>query len=524
MKDAIDINPNKDSFVNLDKLKIFFYQHFKLILFITLLFALIIRLKYMTVNAALWWDEADYMSLAKHYGLGLPEQAAPWRSRALSMVLGIFYFFGANEWFMRVLWTLASVAGVYMTYKIGKQLYNKLIGLIAAIGLAVYFEFIFWTVRFSADVFVLLIWTSIAYLFWKGYVQKQGNKYLYIAAALLGFGVFAYESLAFLFLVIFLFLVLTEKFSFLKKKEIWIALGIAFLVMLPFFIYNQVEFGNVYPRLWHQAGEFNPDSADRIHDWDRPSGEIVSDLLMYSANFPYYLKWPFMIAFAIGLLSFTNLFLGFDLVLKGKSTKLKKDLFIFIWAIVVLVLFSLIMAFTGFYFEPRFLFPIMPVVFIIVAKGFIKTYDYLKQYNKQIALLLVLILLFLGIYLQLSFANKLILAKKDSYAAENLAGTWLKEHTEPGEAIIGCGQSVQIIYYSERIFYRFNDKNPAEYLISEYNPRYFVMDGHDPGCSEVLNYPNQHPERYRPVKVFYLDEAQTQPIMVIYEIIYMQNT
>ena len=67
----------------LNKANQFFNKHFKLILIAVLAFALILRLKYMTVNAALWWDEADYLTIAKHYGLGLPEQAAPWRARAI---------------------------------------------------------------------------------------------------------------------------------------------------------------------------------------------------------------------------------------------------------------------------------------------------------------------------------------------------------------------------------------------------------------------------------------------------------
>jgi len=502
-----------------DILRNFFYKYHKLIIFATLLFAFIIRLKYMNINAALWWDEADYMSLAKHYGLGLPEQAAPWRARGLSLILGIFYFFGANEWFMRVLWTIASVAGVYMTYKIGKQLYSKLIGVIAALGLAVYFEYLFWSARFSADVFVLLIWTSACYLFWKGYVQKQGNKYIYFSAGLLGYGIFAYESIAFLFLIIFIFLALTERSAFLKKKEIWIALLIALLFMMPFFIYNQVNFGNPYPRLWHQAVEFDPNFEEA--DWARPKGEVISDLLMYSQNFPYYLKWPFMVAFAIGLLAFVNLFLGFDFILKGKGGKLKKDLFIFVWGLVVLVLFSLIMAFTGFYFEPRFLFPMMPVVFIVMANGFMKIYDFARKYNAQLAVVLVLGLLTFGVYSQLTFADQLINYKKDAYANENYAGTWLKENTLPTDTVMGCAQSVQVIYYSEREF--FGVRKDHDYnleIIKEHRPKFYVMDGHDPGCIEALNYPNEHPELYRPVQVFFIDEAKTQPIMIIYEIIY----
>ncbi|PIS15427.1 hypothetical protein COT62_03690, partial [Candidatus Roizmanbacteria bacterium CG09_land_8_20_14_0_10_41_9] len=97
-------------------------------------------LKYMTINAAVWWDEADYLSLGKYFGLGLPQVAAPWRARAIPMVWGIFYWLGANEWFIRFIQTLVSITGVYLTYVIGKLFYNKWAGLLGATMLAVYFE------------------------------------------------------------------------------------------------------------------------------------------------------------------------------------------------------------------------------------------------------------------------------------------------------------------------------------------------------------------------------------------------
>ena len=108
----------------------------------------------MTVNAALWWDEADYLALAKHYGLGLPEIAAPWRARRSPMLLGIFYWLGANELIMRFVWVLLSVSGVLFTYIIGKRLYGKAVRLLSALFLSVYFEYLFWSARFSMDVFV----------------------------------------------------------------------------------------------------------------------------------------------------------------------------------------------------------------------------------------------------------------------------------------------------------------------------------------------------------------------------------
>jgi len=496
----------------LKKASEFIDKRTNLILLVILAFAFAIRLKYMNVNAAVWWDEADYLSLAKHYGLGLPEQAAPWRARGVSMILGVFYFLGANEWFIRLIEAVVSVVGVLFTYKIG-TLYNKTVGLVAALGLAVYFEYLFWTARISMDVYALTITISILWLFWKGHVEGKGWKYTAGAGALLGFGPFGYESIAVVYPIIGVFLLLTERFSFLKKKTFWAFAVTAIIFTIPFLVYNQVSLGHVYPRFYNQ------EEAAKQHKlgsfWNPTTSDLFSKLLDYPKYFPYYLKWPFFVAFIIGLTVFVNLFIGFDLLLKGDS-KLKRDALIFIWGLFFLIFASCIHTFTGFEFEPRFLFPMMPVVFVIVGCGLQNIYIFTKKYNASIAITVIIAILALGIYSQLTFAQKLIDFKKDTYRAEKEAGLWLKEHSQPGETLVGCGQTVQIIYYSERNFISFGgNATRAEELIEKYKPKYFLMDGHDPACT--LNYPAMHPDKFKPKEVFFLDKEKTKPIMIIYE-------
>ena len=509
-------NPKENNLVN--KIEEFIVQKHRIILIAILAFAFILRLKYMTVNAALWWDEADYLTLAKHYGLGLPEMAAPWRARALSMLLGIFYWLGANELIMRFVWVLLSVSGVLFTYIIGKRLYGKAVGLLSALFLSVYFEYLFWSARFSLDVFVLVVYTAIMFLFWKGYVKQEGNKYLYIAAGLFGFGIFAYESIAFIFIIILLFLILTERLNFLKKKQLWYALLIALLVILPFAAYNQARLGHPYPRFEQQVALFTEEAPQ--NELSRPVKEIVLDIFTYAKSFPYLLKWPLFIAFAIGLSMFVNLFLGFDLLFKGKNPGLKRDLFIFLWGGIVLLLFSLIQAFSAWIYEPRFIFPMMPVVFIITACGIVRIFNFIKKYNQLIAVIAVIALVSIGIFAQMTFADKLIKSKSDSFRPQKEAGMWLKQNLQKDEPVIGCFMFLPFVYYTERkaIGFTWQNETQVEEILQAHRPQFIVWDWHDPGCAS--DYPLQRKDKFLPMQAFFIDKEKTQPAVVIFQVIY----
>ncbi|MFH1065922.1 MAG: glycosyltransferase family 39 protein [Nanoarchaeota archaeon] len=527
-------NPKENNVVK--TINNFIVQKHRIILIAILAFAFILRLKYMTINAAVWWDEADYLTLAKHYGLGLPEQAAPWRARAIPMLWGIFYWLGANEWFIRFFNQFIAVGGVLLTYFIGKEFYNKTIGLLAALFMAVYFEHLFWSARVSLDVYSLLLFCLGALFFYKGYVKNQSKKYLYGVGAIYGAGIYAYDGVGFLAIFLLAFLLLTERLRFLKDKRIWIMVGIALLAALPFAIYHQVEFGHPYPRL----KLFSSIEGGQITLAEGPQqgavAKVISllpDTFSYITPIGYYLgsglpaaglgsiaKWVLIIAFIGGLIAFINMFIGFDKVWKRESKELTGDFYIFLWGLSVLLIFGIVNAISAFYFEPRFVFPAMPIIFIVCALGIRQIFRLISRYNKELAIAAVAIIIILGVYAQMTYADMLINSKKDSFSQEKDGGLWLKEHTSPGDTIVGCGLSVPIVYYSERDFKSASSGNItlAEENIRAYKPRYYVLDGFDyMGCSNE-QYPAMNQDKMTPVMAFFLDKEKTQPIYIIFEI------
>ena len=81
------------------KIKKFLGNKYTLILIGILIFAFIIYLNYfsMTKNQTLWWDEAEYMSMAKHWASDVPYEINPARPVLLPFLASILYRLGFGE-------------------------------------------------------------------------------------------------------------------------------------------------------------------------------------------------------------------------------------------------------------------------------------------------------------------------------------------------------------------------------------------------------------------------------------------
>jgi 4-amino-4-deoxy-L-arabinose transferase-like glycosyltransferase len=513
------------------KILAFINKKTPLILFIILVIAAIIRFKYMNVNVAVWWDEADYLTVVKNFALGTPQQAAAWRARGIALLWSPIYYLGGGEGAIRFFIQIFSVTGVYLTYRVGKEFFNKNVALIGAFIMSVFWLHIFWSARISLGLHGMVIWCAAALLFWLGYVKNKNKWYIAASAALISVGIFIYEAVGFMIPVILIYILITEKHKFVYNKKFWMFAIVGILVALPFFAWNYHSYHerfddnllfSIYPRLG-RTYEADFGGTERSNeDYARPKGEILSDVFILVKNFPLIFKWPFLISFIVGLSGFLNLILGFDILLKRKDKKLRKDLFILLWVVIGIITVGLLIALTGFNFEPRLWMPVFPILFLISANGIVIMYEYLKKYNVGIALSLVIFLLVTGAYTQLTYADDLINAKKGSFVPIKLGGEWLKDKTVLGDNFIGCGQSVQIVYYSERNFVHLTrNETRNDEMMAELKPIYFIIDGHDPWCGMEPELLQRFIEKY-PLEleqVFFLDpETKTQPIFFIYRL------
>src|SRR3989344_7751122 len=133
----LELEARKNNF--LKKIKPFFKNKYNLALIGVLLLALILRLYYLDVGLqqAAWWDAADYLSSAKILGGKLATSGGyDWtatRPIFLGLMWGTFFRLGLGEWSLHLFEIFFAVLGTFFVYLLGKEYYNKSVGLIAAL-------------------------------------------------------------------------------------------------------------------------------------------------------------------------------------------------------------------------------------------------------------------------------------------------------------------------------------------------------------------------------------------------------
>ena len=481
---------------------------YNLILIAVLLFGFIIRLKYLTINQAIWYDEAEYLSAAKGWAFGIPYQLHYVRPPLLPFTWTIFYKLGTGEFTFRIILLLFSLAGLWLTYLIGKMLFNKYVGLIAATLTSFHYLNLFYTARLLSDIPSWTLWLFTVYFFWQGYVNKKEN-YLYLMGISFILSIlmrFPSGTLGGIFL---LYLLLTRDFSFLKNKKLWMSVGIFFLVLLPYGLWYYNTYNKI-PIIG--AGSFYSPQILLGKSLSFMPAIFMSPIPYLSEAFPQ-LGHFFIIAILLGLGIITfNIALGFDLLKTDQN--LKKQLFTFLWVIVTFSYF----AFYAGLVEDRYFFYIFPACFMIIGWIFIKLNDILRKYYKFLGVVVIVLIICMVGYKQLTYADQLIKIKANSYIQFREAGEWIKVNSQKDDSMVASGEPM-FVYYSERKCFGnwFNAENEKEFYerLLEYKPKYLVLSSE--GSPEwSYSWPQNNPDKAVPVQAYFFDAEKTKPIIIIY--------
>ena len=491
------------------KITNWFKDNYNLVLIGILILAFIIRLKYLTINGGLWWDEATYLNGGKYWGLGEPFwQVESARPPLFMLFIALFFKLGFNEMGVRFMVLLIpSVLAVLMTYLLGKELYNKDVGLISSFMMAVFWVLIFNTSRVHTDPLALLFGMLAIYLFWKGYIasEKKNALYIYLAGLCLGLGFLTRLATLLIIPIFLIFLFLTDKFKFIKSKPIWLAVLLGFLTTIPYMIWGKIVYNNFFP--W--VAQYSSGATRLV-----TTTPIAWNLLKY---FQLFTQEIFFVTFLIGLIPFIDLIFGLDLIFKGEENRLKPDLFLIINIIVVLAFFMFITRIA----EPRWLMLMAPAVFFISARGIIYVYDIIKKYNNVLGIIIILIILGWGGYAQLDYNKEIINIKKDTYIMEKPAGEWLKENTNPNDILIAGNEHAPLTYFSEREIMGFGSNETAFWIgIENRKPKYLILTTYYQSEQWVFNLPGRYSNIFIPISIFYHDLEKTYPAVIIYEIVF----
>jgi hypothetical protein len=316
--------------------------------------------------------------------------------------------------FERFASALAGVVTVYLVYELGRQLYGRRAGLVAALLLALMPYHVIVTRQVLLDAPMTMLATLTLVLLVR-YVLTSRPAWLYATGAAMGLTFLAKETSIVLLFAIYAFLALTPELR-VRLRDLAISLGVMVAVVAPFplsvFVAGHAGTGESY-LTWQLFRRPN-------HDW-----------LFYPSTLPEMLG-PLVIAAAV---------LG--LVLLRRSASWPERLLL-CWIAVPLVFFEL-WPVKGF----QYLLPIAVPVVVLAAR-------LLVQRRALPALVLVGISLIVPTIEQIASTDeRSVLAGAGGLPAGREAGEWIDSHVPEGATFMTIGPSMAnlVRFYGRREAY-----------------------------------------------------------------------
>ena len=486
------------------------------ILFLVLLIAVLIRIYYfiITYGQAIWWDEAEYLLKARNIAFGT--SAVGWyeaRPILFPLIAAGVMKIGLGESFLRILILISSIFLVYFTYLLSKHFFDENVALVSTFLMSIFYLGLFYTYRLLSDIPSITLALVGLYFFFN---NKNSFKRVILGGVILGLATLIRYSPVLLFGSVILYYLIIQNKEILKNRYLRYFSFSYVLTILPFVIY-----------LFLKGTFFYTFSGSTSAIRDKLSFSQLYQIFMQYVNFtPNYFASVLFVVFLIGFVFILfDVIIGFDLILKRKSNH-NFGLFI----IVVFVCNYLFFGFLLNHFEDRYLFNIFPFSFMVVGFILVKLLNLVPKLfsssfanpriKKNLAVFLILVILFLGTYQQIKQADPLIKSKSLSFLQQKQAALWMKENSNPNDLIVTPGVP-QYNYYSQiRVAgYRDEEKEFFEYLDRE-RPRFIALSVFEKSPSWSYSLPERYPDLFKPVFVSFLDSNQKQPAEFIFLVDY----
>ncbi len=436
---------------------------------IILTIALTLRLKYFNMES-IWNDAAVHL----WYAIKFTNNPLTIFSHEYLLgdyfifqtITGIVYLFTKNVFLAGKLVALAfSLTGVYLIYKLGTELKNKTLGLIAALLLATNHIFWFYSVRPMADaplttVMILLLY-SITKLE-KTIIKKEQIKWAIIATITAASTVFfKVQAVIILLAYILYFIIFKRKEAFTQKKYqiAWIPIVILLTIaqLAATFIFKTGALDRVFLLFLHLRGI--------------PYGFEALNQLIWSYT------W-YLIPFAI---------ISIPLLIFYKEKK-------FIFPAWIFTLYFLFFEMNVDQTADRYLLPLLPIAIIFAAYTIEEVSNIFSKLTikklKIPAIILITILISLHFH---SLGDPLIEARAYSYLGHPEAGEFLKQNMQENDILFAASPRMM------RAFTRleYYNQGPEDSRVTD-GPLYWLrgeryhenFDDYD-FCNEVKN-PNAH--------------------------------
>ena len=493
------------------KIKAWLSNPYNIALIVLIILAFSIRLYYFNITKfqPVWWDEAEYMIKANSLAFGTPETGwwGEGRPVLFPFLASLLFKAGLGEVFIRFFWVLLSTANILLIYLIGKKLVNERVGLFAALIMSFSYIDLFYTSRLLVDMPQMFFILLATLFFLKsgplGHDGQSSKKAIFYVLPILFFGALIRFTVGVFIIVLFIFLLLIYGFKLFKKREWYISALFGIAVFIPYMIYSQIKYGNLFKAFLvffasERGADFNP----------------ISVLMGYINYLPRYTTIILFLFFIFGLiLAIFNLLIRYDLIRKGDKISIN-NLFILLWFVIPLLYFGLAVN----HFEDRYLFMALPPMFFLIGMGLDKAREWLAKYNKNVAVVVIGLILAFSLYSMSSHSSIIIKSKITSYKDLKDTGLWIKENSSPDEAV-ATGGVPQITYYSQRASYSI-EPNLEDQLkaIAGKNISYIVITNLEKTPAWILSYIQTNQTIFVPVHQSVTDYGGGQSYAIVMKV------
>ncbi|MAF13928.1 MAG: hypothetical protein CMI53_03475 [Parcubacteria group bacterium] len=290
-----------------------------------------------------------------------------------------FLIFGQTIFALRLPFVLAGIGSVLLLYFIGKQLFNKQIGIIASLLLAVS-SYHVWVSRTGLQESMVIFFSLLAFYFFIKVIDS--HKY-YQWGIVLGLTLLTKHTALILLPIFFSYLLFFKRTVF-KDKRFWLAILLIAILFSPVIIYNL--------KLYQARGYFDLQYSylfnQEVPDWESlPGKEQAGSFLERTKNlipaFYQGMLWPMFILFVLSLLVLFRKFFKTDLKLSfdQEAEQNLRPYYLLVLTILFYFLFFLLVG-------PAKRFIVMSVPFMIVLIAWL---IYLQKKVIQIVLVTFLI-------------------------------------------------------------------------------------------------------------------------------------
>jgi len=308
---------------------------------------------------------------------------------------------------------------------LGKELYNKETGFIAAIITGSIPAFVTHSVLIYTDVLVTLFFTLFFLFFILG-IKREKSIYFIVSGI---FGAFAFLTkmpaftvYIFFFLAFLYQIILKRKYNLIKKYSILFI--VMTLILTPYFLRNLYYYKIPLCNLPYSALKIFDDSGCTIR-WDEGQYKYESkpqqagtEQSIYRIGLTNYLDFAYGNIWFVVLTAFSGLF-----ILLSKRNR--DDIFVLLMLSISLFIF---------YYAPgrtedvaRYTLAWSPFVALLAGKWFSEIYEFIKKYQKYLALLVFVVVIALS-YQNLKGKLDVMAQVKQFYPSFFEASDWIKKN------------------------------------------------------------------------------------------------